>query len=151
MASGGSLQRLRAAAGAVLDHHAEAAGIADAGDRRRLHHEDQRLLDRRQNLPKQRPGDGGGRLARIAGALLPRLEGEEDRAGIGRIGEGRAGEADEVDAVRDARRLERDVDGALVHLVGARQRGARRQLDHHDEIAAVDLRDEARPASCGTR
>ena len=39
MAAAASLQRLRPAAGAVLDHHAEAAGIADAAHRRRLHHE----------------------------------------------------------------------------------------------------------------
>ena len=144
------LQGLRPAAAAVLDHHAEAAGVADAGHRRRLHHEDQRLLDRGE-LPQQRAGDRGRGLIRISRALLPRIEGEEDRPGIGGIGEGRAGEADEIDAVRDAGRAQREVDRALVDRVGARKRGARRQLDHGDEIAAVDLRDEARPASCGTR
>jgi hypothetical protein len=38
-------QGLRAVAAAILDHHAHAAGIADAGDRRRLDHQHQRLLD----------------------------------------------------------------------------------------------------------
>ena len=40
-------------------------------------------------------------------------------------------------------RLERDLDGAAVDLVGARERGARRQLRHDDQEAAVDRRDEA--------
>ena len=43
----------------------------------------------------------------------------------------------------DARHLQRDLDDAPLHLVGARQRRARRQLRHDDEIAAVELRDEA--------
>ena len=38
-------QSLRTAALAVFHHHPEAAGIADARDRRRLHHQDQALLD----------------------------------------------------------------------------------------------------------
>ena len=139
---GRGLQRQRTAAAAVLDHHAKAAGIADAGHRRRLDHEDERFLDRGE-LAEQRSGDGGGRLLGIAGALLPRLQGEKDGAGIGSIGEGRAGEADEIDAVLDARRAEREIDRPAMDLVGARQRRARRQLDHDDEIAAVDLRDEA--------
>ena len=76
------------------------------------------------------------------------VEHDEDRAGIRRIGEGRAGESDDVHGVGDARHLQRDVDGAAVDLVGARQRRRRRQLRDDDEIAAVELRDEAhrRPA-----
>ena len=38
---------------------------------------------------------------------------------------------------------ERDLDRAPVDLVGAVERGARRQLRHDDQIAAVELRDEA--------
>ena len=43
----------------------------------------------------------------------------------------------------DAGHLQRDIERALLHGVGARQRGAGRQLHDDDEIAAVDLRDEA--------
>ncbi len=39
--------------------------------------------------------------------------------------------------------LERDLDRPAVDLVGARERGARRQLRDDDQIAAVELRDEA--------
>ncbi len=74
-----ALQRVRPAPGAILDHHAEAAGIADAPHRRRLHHEDERLLDRRE-LAEQRALDRGRRLARILGPLLERLEHDEERA-----------------------------------------------------------------------
>jgi len=50
MAKDRRLQGLRPAAGAVLHHHAEAAGIADTLHRRRRDHEDQRLLDRGEFL-----------------------------------------------------------------------------------------------------
>jgi hypothetical protein len=39
--------------------------------------------------------------------------------------------------------FEDDLGGAAHHRVGARQRGAGRQLDHGDQIALVLLRDEA--------
>ena len=59
------------------------------------------------------------RLGRILGALLERLERDEDRARIGRVGEGGAGEADHVHAVRHAGHLQRDIERALLHRVGA--------------------------------
>ncbi len=111
-------------------------------DRRRQHGDDEGVLDPRQPL-EQFGLDGGSRLARILGALLERIEHQKQRAGIGRIGEGRAGEADDIHGMRDARHLERDVEHALLHLVGARQRRAGRQLHDDDDVAAVDLRDEA--------
>ena len=40
---------------------------------------------------------------------------------------------------------------APLHRVGARQRRARRQLRDDDQVAAVERRDEADRASCGTR
>ncbi len=46
--------------------------------------------------------------------------------------------------MRDARNLHGDVARALHHRVGARERCARRKLRRRDQIAAVDLRDEAR-------
>ena len=75
-----ALQGRRAAPGAILDHHAEAAGIADARHRRRRGDEDQPVLDRRQLL-EQLALDRGGRLLRIGRALLERIERDEDRAG----------------------------------------------------------------------
>ena len=104
--------------------------------------EDQALLDRRQFL-EQLALDGGGRLLGVVRALLERIERHEDRAGIGRIGEGRAGEADDVHCMRDARDLERDLGRLAVDLVGAVERSRRRQLGDDDQVAAVELRDEA--------
>src|SRR5262249_13808923 len=66
------------------------------------------------------------------------------RTGIGRIGEGRAGKAYKIDSVLDTRRIERELNRAPVHLVGARERSTGRELCDHDEIAAVELRNEAR-------
>ena len=59
-------QRRRAVAGAILDHHAEAAGGADAPHRRRQHGDDEGVLDLRQPLV-QLGLDRRRRLARIAG------------------------------------------------------------------------------------
>ena len=44
------LQRLRAAARPILDHHAETAGVADAADRRRRRDEHQGVMDGRKPL-----------------------------------------------------------------------------------------------------
>src|SRR5665213_4088794 len=45
--------------------------------------------------------------------------------------------------MRDARHLQRDFHRAPVDVVGALERGRRRQLRDDDEIAAIELRDEA--------
>ena len=66
---GRALQGLRPPPGAILDHHAEAAGIADAAHRRRRHHHHQRFLDRGDDLREQLALDRGRRLVRILGAL----------------------------------------------------------------------------------
>ena len=58
-------------------------------------------MDRGQFL-EQLALDGGGRLHGVVRALLERVERHEDGAGIGRVGEGRAGEADDVHGMRDA-------------------------------------------------
>ncbi len=71
------------------------------------------------------------------------FEHQEDRSGVGRIGEGRAREADHVHAVRDAGHAERHVERPLLRGVGARQRRAGRQLNHDDHVAGVDLRNKA--------
>ena len=68
-------------------------------------------------------------LLGVAGALLERVEHEEDGAGIRRIGEGRAGEADDVHGAARRPAPASAISIALaVDLVGAGERGARRQL-----------------------
>ena len=84
------------------DHHAETAGAADAAHGRRRDDEHQRFLDRRK-LGEQRRLDGCRRHVRILGALLERLQHDENRAGVGGVGARRARKADDVDGVRDAR------------------------------------------------
>ena len=58
------------------------------------------------------------------------------------VGEGGAREPREVHGVRDARHLQRDVHDLSVDRIGARERGAARQLRHHDQIARIELRNE---------
>ena len=65
-----ALQSLRAGTGTVFQHHAEAAGGADAAHGRRHHHDDQALLDRRETLEQGALNGGGG----LVGIMRPRLE-----------------------------------------------------------------------------
>src|SRR6478735_9994718 len=44
--------------------------------------------------------------------------------------------------MRDPGSFEGDVDDPLLYLAGTGQRGSSGKLNHHDQIAAVDLRDE---------
>ena len=129
-------------AGAILNDHAEAAGIADAPHRRRQHGDQKAFLNFCK--PAIEFGlDSRCRLARIPRALFERVQGQEYRAGIGRVGEGRAGEANDIDAMGDTGHAKRNVERALLHGVGARERRAGRKLNDNDDIAAIDLRDES--------
>src|SRR5207247_2369602 len=78
----------------------------------------------------------------IARAIGPILEDQKHRAGIRRIGEARATKSDDAHGVRDAGRVQTDLDHPPLNLVSASQGGAGRQLQYPDEIAAVDLRNE---------
>ena len=73
-------QRLRTAGGAVLDHHPNAAGIADAGDGRRLNDQDQSASWKPANRLNSSAGDAGGRLFGITSTLVPGLERQKDCA-----------------------------------------------------------------------
>ena len=138
----GALQRLRPEPRAVLDHHAHATGVADAAHRRRLDDQDQSFLNGAEAL-EQRALDRRRRLSGVARPLLERLQHDEHRAGVGRVGEGGAGEPDDADPMRHAGRLQRDIDDLAVDLVGARERGGGRQLHHADQVAHVLVGDEA--------
>ena len=50
--------------------------------------------------------------------LFERLQGDEDDAGVRRVGEGGAVEADELDGMRDARTLHDDFRSPAHDLVG---------------------------------
>ena len=76
--------------------------------------------------------------------LLGVVDDDEDGAGIGRVGERRPRPAGIGGGVGDAGNLQDHVVGAAHDVVGARERGAGRQLQRHDEEAAIHLGDEAR-------
>src|SRR5258705_73545 len=95
---------LRPSPGAVLDHHAEATGGADATDRRRSYDQNEPFLDSRQLL-QEGSLERGTRLPRILRTRLEWVEGDEDGPRVGSGGEGSAGEADQVDRVGNPRHL----------------------------------------------
>ena len=74
--------------------------------------------------------------------IVQRRQAREDRSGVGRHGEGRRVEASERRDMLDAGRLQDDVGRPLHHRLGPFQRGARRQLQHGDQVALVLLRNE---------
>ena len=134
------LERFETPAGAVLQHHLEAARVADAAHGRRLDDEYLRVLDLREARPQ--PLHDRGR--RIAGrAFLERLESDEDRAGVRSIRERGRGEPGERDRAIRSRSAQHDVGSALHDGVRSRERRALRQLDDHDHVALVLLRNEA--------
>ena len=110
---------------------------------RRLDHDEECLLDRRRAASNSSPWMAPTDLRRIAAALVERVEHGEDGAGIRRLGESRAGEADDVDCHAQRPASQRNVRRAPHHLVGARERGAGRKLRRDDEEATIDLRNEA--------
>ena len=129
------------AAVAQLELHGEAAGIADALDRRRREHHDARLLDRGEvaiELLEQR-----AQVLALA-ALAPILEHDIGDAGIGqrRIVVER-GDAGDPGHVGDRGILAGDLADLIEHALGAHERGAVRQLHRHQDIALVLDREEA--------
>ena len=127
---------------AVLQLHAETAGIAEAAHRRRRDGDDEGLGDRLHLLD-----DGGDELrARLPALRVPLREIGKDREHGGlvrRIGEGGAGEAGESDHVLDAGDAAQLLLGLEHDLVRARQGGSLRKLDDDDGVALVLDGDEA--------
>ena len=91
------------------------------------------------------------RAARIAGPdfrgslrpLCERFERDEDGTRVGSVGEGGAGEADQVDRVVNPGHLKGYFRDTPIDFIGSCQRSAPRQLCYDDEVALIDLRDEA--------
>src|SRR5262249_53381915 len=87
--------------------------------------------------------NGCGGFLWLARALLERLERKEDGAGVRGIGKGCTGKPREVDGVRHARRLQGHFHDLAVDGIGAVKRSTARQLRDDDQVASVELRDEA--------
>ena len=98
-----ALERRQAAAGAILHVALEAAAGADAGHRGRLEHEHEGLAQREHLWRRSARMRVLGEPCLIA--LFERLQADEDHAGVGRVGEGGAVEADECDGVLHAGRV----------------------------------------------
>src|SRR5260221_3250119 len=125
----------------VLNHHLEAAGAADATHRWWRDYDDESVLDDGETLAQR--GEYALGAQALARPLRKRCHGDEDRAGIGGIGEGRAIEAGERHDMRDAFGLPDELCGAPDERVSPRERRAGRELEEGDEIALILLGDEA--------
>ena len=134
-------QGVDALAVAVLDHEFEAAGLAQAADRRRLEHDGDRaanfLGDRGLKLP------GQGRCPKLGRrALAPFLQGHERRRRVGLIGGVQDVEALEQHDVADAFDLQGDLADGGRDLRGRFAARAVGRLDRGDQVALVLDRNE---------
>ena len=135
----GAFQRCQAARRAILHVTLEAAAGADAGHRGGFQHEHEGLAQR-EHLAAQ---VGQDHVLGDARPFLERLQGHEDHAGVGRVGEGRAVEADERDGVRHARPRQDDLAGLADQRVRPLERRAGGKLHGRDQVGAVELRHQA--------
>ncbi len=124
---------------AVLDEHLVPVAVAQAEDRRRHHGERKALLQ---------PGDLGVDLGidlrgGAALALTERLERNERDTGVGRVGELQRVQTRELDRVRHAIGIARDLGDLGQHGVGTCDRGAFRQLHAGNQVQLVLGRNEA--------
>ena len=138
---GGVHEGLCAQSSAVLQHHLETTGIADALHRRRRDRQHVGVLDHRQALAQIRQHRTRGDPPDVM--IVERRQPREDRAGIGRDRERRRIQPRKWRDMLHARRLQDDVHCALHHLLRALKAGAGWKLQDGDEIALVLLGNEA--------
>ena len=137
-----ALQGGRAIATAVLNHHPKPARRANAANRWGDDDEDEPFLDCRKFCEQGGLNRGRGFLG-ITSARLERIEHDEHSSGIGRICARCAGKSDNIDGVSDAGNFERQFYNPPVDGIGSFKRRCRGQLSDRDQIAAVELRNEA--------
>ncbi len=131
----------RPGSGRVLHHHLEATRIADTAHRGGLDRNEAGFRHIRQF--RRQSGQQRVDAETAAGPFRKGLEDDERETVSGSIGEGRAVEAGDRDDMRDALDIDQPVGQLRHHRLGSGQRRAGRQLHRGDEIALVQLRDEA--------
>lgn len=119
----------------VHDLHLEAARIADASHGGWRNGDDESLLNALHGTEDL--ADDLFSTLLLLEAFLEAVEGREDHAGIGCIGEGRAVETGKGDCILDAGYLADHLRGPPDDLIGALERGAVRKLNDDDGIALV--------------
>ena len=139
-------------AATVLHLQLEAAGAAQAVDRRGAEDAPPAPPGSRGNACRSRSATAFGAQLRVAGALLERLEDDEHAADVGDVGAGQDRVAGHADRVADALGLQGDRRScASMTASRALQAGAVGELGVDDQVALVLLRDEARRARPGSR
>ena len=136
------IELLRIGIGAVLQIHFESAGRPQAPDRRRIEREHRPLRQRRALSDHVLGHVVGGRLA-----LVPELERNEDRRGIGLVRSSDHVEPVDHENVLDCRVPEQDLLHRRAQFLRALQRRAVRQRERADDVALILRRDE--PAGNG--
>jgi len=129
------------ASAAVLEDEFEAAGRADARNRRRIQRQHVGFLDAASQLVDARCQRQ--RAVRRAGALAPGLEDDEDGRGVGRVGTGKQIQAGDGERRLDLRLLAQQRAEFAGDRFGTLQRGAHRQGHQADQVALVLVRHEA--------
>jgi hypothetical protein len=129
------LEGLQALPAAILDHHLETTGIADAAHRRRRNSNDEAFLDGAKTLCEITEDAAGTQS--LANTVFIGSKNREDRCGVRSIGKGCAVQSSEAGGVDDPRRLQHDLGRLLHDLVRARQGRPRRELHDRDEIAFI--------------
>ena len=141
----GPLQGAEAGPALVLNLELEAAGGAQAVDRRRAEHGDPGSADVAVLLA-QFGGDGRGTPLRVSLSLFKRLQNDEHAAHVADVRAQQRGVAGKVDRMPDPRDLlgiASDRAHLLDDLVGAVQAGAVGQLGIDDQVSLVLVRDES--------
>ncbi len=129
------VQRALAQVGTILHLELEPAEGAESLHRRRREHHHERVLDGRKLLVERR----GNRLRRKV-LRVPLVEGVQREEVDGSVGTRRVvvdGHAAELHGARDSGRFEPDLGQLLGDLIGALERGRRRQLSDGDDVLLV--------------
>ena len=136
------VQEVHRAAGAVLQPEREAAGRAQAGDRRRHEAEGAAFGDLGAQALVQAVDQSLG-VEAVLVALVPRLERHEEEAVVGRRHVREKAEAGDRVVVLDALRLGEDLLDLAADVVGPLQRRRVGELDVQVEVALVLVGNEA--------
>jgi len=132
------LQRHRSYIAAVLDLKLEAAGVAQAVDRRRAEDADLGVLDGRE----PRAELGGDLVGRPAVAFLKTVQNHEHRSQVRAVGVGQERHSLDAQRIGDAFRLLDDLLDLAHHLLGAAERGRVGQLRVDQQVALVLIGNE---------
>jgi len=135
------LEDFQALVAAVFDHHLEAAGGAQAADRRRAEDEQHAVLDLAELLANGLEDRVGAALG--LQTLVEGLERDEHRAQVRTVGPQHERHPTDADDMADAGDLADQPGRPAHHLLGPLQRRGIGELGRHEQVALVLVGNEA--------